>query len=233
MTRHLFSAEEDALICELYPDTSTKVIAQRLRRTVEAVYGAAARRGLRKSAEYLAGPLACRLRRGDNVGKATRFKPGTVPPNKGQRRPGYAPGRMAETQFKPGIRQGIAAENWCPIGTIRPDTDGCLRIKVREGRKGEAYGFGNVEIWPQLHRRLWEQHHGPIPPNHVVALKDGDQANVVIENLECISRKDLMRRNSVHNLPNDLAEVIQLSGALKRQLRKHEKQNDRPAQPSL
>jgi hypothetical protein len=48
--------------------------------------------GLRKSAEYLAGPEACRLQRGDSVGARTRFSAGHVPANKGLRRPGYFPG---------------------------------------------------------------------------------------------------------------------------------------------
>jgi hypothetical protein len=181
----------------------------------------------------MASPHACRLRRGDQVGKDFRYPPGHVPANKGLRRPGYAPGRMAETQFKKGDRTGIAAKNWRPIGTIRADGEGFLRIKVREGVKGEAYGFGNTKIWPLLNRHTWEQHRGPIPPSHAVIFMDGDRANCAIENLDCISRRELMRRNSVHRLPKELADLIQLSGALKRQLRKHEKQNDRPAQPSL
>jgi len=56
--------------------------------------------GLTKSAAYLASPAACRLRKGDNVGAARRFRPGHVPANKGLRRPGWSTGRMAETQFK-------------------------------------------------------------------------------------------------------------------------------------
>ena len=35
-------------------------------------------------------------------GRKYEFKPGNVPANKGLRRPGFAPGRMAKTQFKKG-----------------------------------------------------------------------------------------------------------------------------------
>ena len=218
----------------LYADTSTRVIAQRLGRTMASVYRAASKLGLQKSAQYLASPEACRMRRGDNVGKHFRFKPGQTPHNKGMKHPpGWSPGRMAETQFKPGVRKGAAADNWFPIGTIRPDGEGFLRIKIREGRPSEAYGFGNVKIWPLLNRHTWEQHKGPIPPSHAVIFKDGDRSNCAIENLDCISRQELMRRNSIHRLPKELAEIIQLSGALTRQLRKHEKQADGSAQPSL
>jgi hypothetical protein len=232
--RRLWSEAELQSVRELYANTPTKDIAIKLGRPLSAVYRAADRLGLHKSEEYLASPHACRLRRGDNVGAAYRFKPGQAPPNKGLRRPGYAPGKMADTQFKPGVRTGIAAKNWCPIGTIRTDDEGYLRIKVREGRKGEAYGFGNTKIWPLLNRHVWEQHKGPIPPGHAVVFKDGDRTNTDIDNLELISRRDLMLRNSSQRWGKEMFEVIQLRGALNRKLRSlSEKQNDGSAEPSL
>lgn len=233
MNRRPFTPQEQELLRQRYANAPTKDIARELNRSARSVYQVARKLGLGKSEEYLASPPACRLRRGDNVGSSTRFKPGQVPSNKGLRRPGWAPGRMSETQFKKGQRTGAAAKNWRPIGTILPDPEGYLRIKVRDGKKGETSGFGNVRIWPLLQRRVWEQHHGPIPAGHTVVFKDRDRTNVSIGNLECISRQALMARNTVHNLPKELAEIIQLAGALKRQLRKHEEQNDGSSQPSL
>ena len=212
--------KEDAQLRALYPNTPTKEIGEEMGRPFWCIYGRAAKLGLRKTQEYLNSPAACRLRRGDNVGAAFRFKKGMIPQNKGLRRPGWAPGRMAETQFKKGERRGVAAKNWCPIGTIRPDSEGFLRIKVREGVKGEAYGFGNVKIWPLLNRHVWESHRGPIPSGHIVVFKDGNRANCAFENLELISFADNMRRNTVHNLPKPLSQVIQLRGALTRKLRR-------------
>lgn len=233
-TKRPWSAEEREIVRRLYPDTPTKEIAALLGRPIGQVYQAADRFGFAKSAAYLASPEACRLRRGDNVGSASRFKPGGTPANKGVRRPGWAPGRMASTQFKPGVRQGIAERNWKPIGAIRSDGEGYLRIKVREGKKGEAYGFGNTEIWPLLQRHTWEQHHGPIPDGHTVVFKDGDRANCDIGNLELITRRDLMLRNSSQRWGREVFEVIQLRGALNRKLRAlNEKQDIGSAQPSL
>ena len=229
--KRLWSAADTAKLIARYPHEPTSTIARDLQRSLSATYGRAAQLGLNKSAEYLAGPDACRLRRGDNVGAAHRFSKGHVPANKGLRRPGWAPGRMKETQFKKGQRSGIAARNWRPVGTIRLDPDGYLRIKVREARTGEACGFGNSRIWPQLHRQLWEQAHGPIPPGHAVAFKNGDKADVRIENLELLTRSQLMARNTVHNLPKPLAATIQLLGALNRKIRRRtrEEQDRRPA----
>lgn len=222
--RRYWTEKEIQLLSDLYPNTQTKKIADQLGRTLTTVYQKADRLGLKKSEEYLAGPEACRLRRGDNIGAAYRFKAGQTPANKGLRRPGWAPGRMKETQFKKGQRTGKAAENWMPIGSIRVDAEGYLRIKVREGEYGkEATGFGNTKIWPLLARHVWEQHNGPIPPEHVVAFRDRDRSNCAIENLELVSRADLARRNSMWNpdrYPRELAEAIQLSGALKRKLRR-------------
>jgi hypothetical protein len=207
----------------LYPIRSTRKVAELLKRSVFNIYGAAATFGLRKTEEYLQSPEACRLRRGtgqSHPGFATQFRKGQVPANKGLRRPGYSRGRMKETQFRKGQRSGIAAKNWKPIGTVLADPAGYLRIKVREAVYGaEPTGFGNVRVWPLLQRHVWEQHHGPIPTSHVIALKDHNRQNCVIENLECISRADLARRNVMWNrFPRELAEAIQLNGAIKRKL---------------
>lgn len=231
--KRLWSEWEDEVLRQRYPDEPTEVLARELRRAVCAVFNRAQKLGLSKSAAYLESPAACRLRRGDNVGAKHRFPKGHVPANKGLRRPGWTRGRMRETQFKKGERQGVAAQNWRPVGTILTDTDGYQRIKVREAQPGEAYGFGNVRVWPLLNRHVWEQERGPIPPGHSVVFKDGHKANCAIENLELVSRADLMRRNSVHNYPPALKQTIRLLGALKRQIRKRtpdaEEQDRRPA----
>jgi hypothetical protein len=227
--------KEIELVRELYADMKTEKLAVLMGRTVCGVYQTAAKLGIRKSAAYLASPEACRLRRDDSPASiATRFVKGQVPANKGLRRPGWAPGRMASTQFKKGGRTGAAARNWCPVGSIRTDPEGFLRIKVREWTEGEACGFGNTKIWPLLNRHVWEQHKGPIPPSHAVVFKDRNRANVDIDNLECISRADLCRRNSSHRWGKEVFEVIQLRGALNRKLRTlSEKQNIGLTQPSL
>jgi hypothetical protein len=222
-------------LAELYPDRPTKQIAQKLGRPIASVYNAAFKHGLKKSQKFLDTDPSCRLRKGHTRGRESQFKKGQTPANKGLRRPGYSVGRgrMQQTQFKKGQRTGVAARNWRPIGTILPDPEGYLRIKVREAVHGkEATGFGNMKVWPQLNRHVWEQHKGPIPPKHIVAFKDGNRANCAIDNLELMSMADNARRNAMWaTLPRDLAEAIQLNGALKRKVRRlyGEKQDQRPA----
>jgi hypothetical protein len=217
--KRLWSTEEVERLRLLYPHRRTDEVAKILKRSYSSVSQTAIKLGIRKTPEYLASPVACRLRAGDNVGWAYRFPKGHVPFNKGLRRPGWGPGRMKETQFKPGVRQGAAARNWRPIGTIAVDAEGYRRVKVREGKKGEAYGFGNTKIWPLLHRQVWEQHNGPIPEGHIVVFKDRDRGNCDIENLELITLAENMRRNTIHNYPPEVRDAIRALASLNRAIR--------------
>jgi len=54
----------------------------------------------------------------------------------------------------------------------------------------------------------------------VVIFRNADHADIRLENLELITRRELMLRNSVHNLPKPLAQAVQLLGALNRQIRR-------------
>ncbi len=220
---HLWTASQEKYLRMHYPNHSTSAIAARFGLSLHKVYLKARRLGLKKTVAYIQDPRnRCRLFKGHAFGRASQFQKGHVPTNKGLRRPGWHCGRMQETQFKKGERSGVAAKNWRPIGTILPDSEGYLRIKVREVMHGkEATGFGNTRVWPLYNRWLWEQEKGPIPPKHIVIFKDGDRSHCVIENLELISMADNARRNSMWNrLPQKLVEVIVLAGALKRRIRR-------------
>lgn len=225
--KRLWEADDDALLVARYPHEPTPALARELRRTVQAVYVRAKSLGLAKSTEYLAGPHACRLRRGDNPGVAFRFKKGHVPANRGLRRPGWARGRMREAWFKKGERRGVAVRLYKPIGTERISRDGYLQRKVNDDLPLQAR-------WRSVHVLVWEATHGPVPRGHAIAFRNGDKRDIRLDNLECLSRRQLMARNTVHNLPKPLAETVQLLGALKRQIRRrrprsHEEQDRRPA----
>jgi hypothetical protein len=207
--RKIWEEWEIQFLRNTYPNASTKALAGRLARSVSAIYGRAAVLGLHKSPEYLAGPDACRLRRGDNVGASSRFSCGHVPANKGLRRPGWSPGRMAETQFKPGARP----HTWRPVGSTRFTKDGYLQRKISDT------GYPPRD-WVGEHILLWEKAHGPLPKGHALAFKDRNTGNICLDNLELITRRELMRRNTIHNYPPALVDVIRLGAALKRQLRR-------------
>jgi hypothetical protein len=212
-----WSTVELDLLRKLYADHSTAEIAALTGRSAGKVYQAAARLGLQKSAEYLASAEGPNSHKHANGGS---FRAGLVPWNKGKRMPGYALGRMAETQFKPGQLNGRAAQLHKPVGAIVADPEGYLRIKIRERRPGDGCSGWHKDVWPLVHWRVWQQHHGPIPAGHKVVFRDYNRAHCEIENLELITDGEMMLRNSIHNLPPELKQVITLNGALKRRLRR-------------
>lgn len=224
--RRFWTPPEDEQIRQLYPGTSTKRIAEQLGRTLTMVYQRARILGLSKSAEYMASPDAYRLRRDNPRGVAFRFPKGHVPHNKGKRMPGWSRGRMRETQFPKGNRP----QTWKPVGTEVVDRDGYLKRKIADDPN-----VASRHNWVFVHVEAWTKVHGPVPAGYAVVFKDGDKSNIAIGNLECISRQDLMRRNTVHNLPPELARVIQLNGALKRRIRRlsGKEQDVRSPGPSL
>jgi hypothetical protein len=212
MNGRAWSEEDRRQLAALYPALPTKEIAKRLNRPISSVYGQARKLGVAKSAEYLR--RECRLQKGSTIGRASQFHKGHVPANKGLRRPGYHAGRMKETQFK----KGQVSKTWVPVGTEVLDDEGYLKRKISDDRtKPSRFN------WRYVHTMTWEAKHGPLPRGHAVAFKNGDRADIREENLELVSRRELMRRNSVHNLPKALAEVVQLRGALIRQIRRKER----------
>lgn len=219
--RRYWSPAEDALLRELYPHHPTRDVARMLERALTATYARAAALDLRKSAAYLASPASGRLY-GQN-GKATRFQKGQVPPNKGLRRPGYAPGRMRETQFKKGQFPFNRDPDFYVLGALRVNTEGYIEMRT----SFEPGGCG----WSLLHRILWEDAHGPVPRTHALVFKDGDRLNVELDNLEVITRAELIRRNTIHNLPAPLKSTITVLGQLKRRIR--EEQNRGSAEPPV
>lgn len=213
--RRYWTVAEDRLLQTRYPDSPTSVLAGELGRTQEAVYARASSLGVTKSQAYLASPAACRLRRGDNVGMESRFKPGDVPANKGLRRPGWHRGRMRETQFRAGHFPFNRDPEFYVIGALRVNADGYIdmRVSFEPGARG----------WKALHRILWEDAHGLVPAGYAVSFKNRDRLDVELDNLELVSRVELARRNRMHGrLPERLVKTIVALGALKRAIRRKE-----------
>lgn len=222
MTRRFWTDIEVEILRRLYADTPTRLVADKLGRPLSQVYQTAARLGLKKSDEYLASPHACRLRRGDGVGAAFRYKKGNVPANKGTRRPGWAPGRMAETQFKKGEMAGAAQHNYVPIGSLRLSKDGYLERKMTDDP-----ALVPARRWTAVHRLVWEETHGPVPDKHVVRFKPGMstavEAEITIDKLECISLAENMRRNTIHRYPQEIKDAIRSVAVLNRRINNVEK----------
>lgn len=211
MTRRAWTADEDAVIRMLYPDTPTDAIAAVIERSISSTWQRARKLGLAKDPAYLASEAAGRIRRGEHKGRRCWFKKGHVPANKGLRRPGWGPGRMKSTQFKKGVRQGIAVKLWKPIGTERVSKDGYRERKINND-------FPLQRRWRAVHLLVWEAANGPLPRGHAVAFRNRDKADIRLDNLELITRAELMRRNTYHRYPQPIPKMIQLIGAVQRKV---------------
>lgn len=224
--RHHWTATEDAMLRRRYPDEQAAVIARDMGFRVSQVHQRAHALGLRKSEAFKASDRSGRILRGrtDSRIRATQFPKGHVPANKGVRRPGWAPGRMGETQFKKGQMSGAAQHNYVPIGSERISKDGYLERKTTDDPR-----LVPTRRWVGVHRLVWERAHGPIQHGHIVVFRPGthtqDAALITADKLELITRVENMRRNSYHNrYPKEVARLIQLKGALNRKINRKARQ---------
>jgi hypothetical protein len=214
MSRHTWSTAQTEVLIETYPHIPTAWLAAVFGLSINQVHTKAGQLGLHKSAIYLASEFAGRLIGSRKKGESTRFQPGQQPWNKGTHY--QAGGRSAETRFKPGHRSGRAAENFKPLGFERLSKEGYLERKINEDMPFKRR-------WRFVHLILWESVHGPVPPGHAVAFRDGNKQHIALDNLELITRAELMRRNTCHNYPKEIARVIQLRGAITRQINKRQR----------
>lgn len=203
----VWTVEAIKILIEKYSNTPSKEIAELLDCSIYNVHSKAYKLGLRKNEKYLAELHLASAKYLQKSGKSHRFEKGHISWNKGKKI--GTRGRTAETQF----RKGNRPFNVRVIGSERVSKDGYIEVKVDK-----------TKFWKLKHRIVWEEHYGEIPESHCVCFKDNDPLNCAIENLELISRAELLSRQTVHNLPPELKETVQLLGRLKRQINKKERE---------
>lgn len=95
-------------------------------------------------------------------------------------------------------RFGIARHRptLAPVGSLRLNPKGYLQCKVAPGRN-----------WCLVHVALWEAKRGPVPAGHVLKFLNGNKADVRIENLACISRRDMLTRVRPQFHPDELVGI--------------------------
>ncbi len=118
--------------------------------------------------------------------KDSQIKKGNVPPNKGKKMPKHVYEKVKATMFKKGQLPANA------IGF----KDGDISVRLHNGKK--AYKFIRLSrgVWYPYHQYQWERKHGKIPAGFCLWFKDGNSMNYNVRNLELISRKENMLRNS-------------------------------------
>lgn len=233
--KHRWTPAEDAVLRARYADEAAADIARDLGLNVGRVHQRACRLGLHKTAAFYESERRKQsVRARTNPGmRASQFRKGVVPANKGLRRPGWSAGRMRETQFKKG-RPATEARNYVPIGTEKYDA----KRKVTMRKVTDDPAVFPVMRWRPVHVLVWEAAHGPVPEGHIVVFKKGLKtlvsADITVDRLDLVTLAENMRRNSYHNnYPKEVVQLIQLKGALNRKInrrqRDDEKQSERRA----
>lgn len=190
----------------LYPDHTNLEIASMLGSTESAVAGMAFKLKLRKSAEFLF----------EHSSKGF-FPKGHQPTNKGRKQTEYMSDAQIEKTKVTRFKKGNIPGNHKPVGYERITRDGYIEVKTAE-----------PNVFELKHRLVWIEHNGEIPPGYNIQFKDGNRRNVCIENLYMISRsKQMKTENSYHaRYPEEVKKLIQLKGALNRQINKATKKNE-------
>jgi len=112
------------------------------------------------------------------------FAPGQTPHNKGKAMPPATYAKCQRTMF----RAATVPRNH--LG------DGAITTRYYKDRtKGQRLFIRHEGRWLLLSHHTWNQHHGPIPPRHVIRHRDGNPLNCNIDNLCCVSRAELIRAN--------------------------------------
>jgi len=203
--RNHWPPEEIEILTKRYPHEKTAIIAADLQKPLKNVFRMAETLGLSKTKEYMDSPDAYLFRRKNQFGNnGSRFQKGHRPFHKGD-----LPG-MKATQFK----KGHLPHNQKPIGTTRY-RKGYLQVKLFLDK-------GKHNDYVYVHYLVWELHRGAIPYKHYLIFKDSNKENITIENLEAVSYADLLAKNSIHNLPEDLKEIIHLRAAVTRAINRKE-----------
>ncbi len=197
------------LVAELYPHVEASVIAWFCNCSLSVVYQRAYALGLKKDPATVA-QVARERMTPDHPGRAHQFTKGQVPFNKGRKGITY-PG-CVPTQFK----KGMKSRNWKPIGSERV-SNGYLHRKVTDT------GYPPRD-WIALHVFVWQEHTGQqLPKGHAVVFRDRNIKNLDPANLECITRAELMARNSINRYPQPLKHAIRLVNKLQRTINEKQK----------
>lgn len=207
--RHKWTEKELVVLREQYPNRKTADIASELGIKLQSVYQRAKALGLKKSVEFMKSPASGRTNGRQGVG--SRFSTGHLPWNAGMK--GLQIGGE-QTQFK----AGQSPYNTAEIGSYRITKDGTLQRKI-----SNAPG-NNSQRWRSVHELVWIEANGPKPAGSIVVFKPGQRtaelAEITLDKVECITLAENMKRNTLHNMPKELAELVQLRGAITRQINK-------------
>ena len=205
-----------------YADSLTADLATALGRQPSGVYQMARKLGLEKSPAFIAETARQRTLDPNHGGRKHQFSKGQEAWNKGLKGVVGVQEACRATQFKKG-RPPEEASNYRPIGSLRVTRDGILERKVTDDQSVVP-----ARRWVAVARLVWEAANGPIPAGHLVRFKRGmattEADEITVDRLECVSRAEHMRTHTYHQYGPEIAGLVQLRGAISRQINKRAKE---------
>lgn len=198
---------QNEIIRQRFPHERTQGIADDLGLSYSQVASRASTMGLRKTLEFKQSESSGRTNLIEG-GKKFRFKKGNVPFNKGKEMPAETYEKVKPSMFKKGNRP----HNWRPDGSIveRKDTD-------LSGRVYLYYKLADSK-WILYHNKVWIDNNGPIPKGSLIRFIDGNTRNCDISNLEMVTMKDNMARNTIQRFPEEIQAIIKLTSKLNKKI---------------
>jgi hypothetical protein len=200
--RTFWTEQEIKFLQDNYSDMLTGDIAIILGRPLSGVYGKANSLGIFKSKEYIAKLLEHESKKLAEFGKNYQFKKNQIPYNYGQKMSTEMYNKCKKTFFKKGNKPYNTKKN----GDERIDADGYTYVKIAD------------KNWQLKQRLIWENANGPIPADSIVIFKDKNIENFNINNLQMITKAENMQRNTIHQYPEQIKQIIILNNKLKKQI---------------
>ena len=145
------------------------------------------------------------------------IKKGNTPFNKGLKQSDYMCKESINKTKATRFVKGRKPHNTKQAGDI---------VAIKDSYNGTYYKYIKIKDndWVLYHRYLWEKVNGSIPKDYILVFKDKNTDNVVIENLELITRSESMLRNSAHNYPHEIIPSMLMLKKLENKLK--DLQND-------
>ena len=202
-----FTKEEDSYIKENYLLIPIEQVAKNINRSFTGVT-------MRLNAMGLSVPKELAEQRK----KKGMYKKGVSPSNKGKKQEEYMSSEAIEKTKKTRFKKGLLPHNTLTVGAEVRRTDKCGRIYTLIKVAGKS-----KLVFKHIH--IWEQHNSKkLPKGFNIVFKDGDTSNFKIENLECISDQELMKRN-INQYPAEIKHSINILHKLKKIIKDAESNN--------
>lgn len=200
----------------MYPVMRTEDLAALIGKHTRQIHAVASGHGWRKERDLVA-QMARERMTPDHPASRHQFQKGIVPWNTGLK--GICHPASVPTQFKAGNRP----HTWKPIGSLRINADGYLDRKVSDT------GYPPRD-WVSVHRLVWMQVNGPVPPSHVITFKPGRRTTneelITIDVVECVHRGEMAKRNHPRAISPELGRITTLRAVMSRMINKRQRESE-------